>query len=95
MSISSLAIPGIVLGLSYTITFNNSIIYNTFTILILVNIVHFMATPYLMAYNALKKLNSNFEVVAKTCNISKFKIIKDVIVPCTKRTLREMFGYFL
>ena len=53
-----------------------------------------MATPYLMAYNALKKLNSNFEVVAKTCNISKFKIIKDVIVPCTKRTLREMFGYF-
>ena len=94
LSISSLAIPGIVLGLSYTITFNNSIIYNTFTILILVNIVHFMATPYLMAYNALKKLNSNFEVVAKTCNISKFKIIKDVIVPCTKRTLREMFGYF-
>ncbi len=94
LSISSLAIPGIVLGLSYTITFNNSFIYNTFIILIIVNIVHFMASPYLMAYNALNKVNPNFEIVAKTCNISNFKIIKDVIIPCTRKTIREMFSYF-
>jgi len=91
--IASLAIPGIVLGLSYTIAFNDSFIYNTFIILILVNIIHFIASPYLMAYNALLKVNSNYEVVAKTCNISMFRIIKDVIIPCTKRTIREMFGY--
>lgn len=94
LAISSLAIPGIVLGLSYTITFNNSFIYNTFIILILVNIIHFMASPYLMAYNALNKLNPNFEIVAKTCNISKYRIIKDVIIPCSKKTIREMLGYF-
>lgn len=94
LTISSLAIPGIVLGLSYTITFKGTLIYNTIFILVLVNIIHFLASPYLMAYNALKKVNPNYEVVAKTCNISTFRIILDVIVPCTKKTLREMFAYF-
>ena len=94
LAISSLAIPGIVLGLSYTISFKDTFIYNTFFILILVNIVHFIASPYLMAYNALLKVNPNYEAVAKTCNISLFRIIKDVIIPCTKMTIREMFTYF-
>jgi len=94
LTISSLAIPGIVLGLSYTITFNNSFVYNTYIILILVNIIHFVASPYLMAYNALQKVNPNYEVVAKTCNIPITNIIIDVIIPCTKKTIREMFAYF-
>ncbi len=94
LTICTLAVPGIVLGLSYTISFNGTFIYNTFIILILVNIIHFIATPYLMAYNALQKVNPNYEVVAKTCNISLFKIIKDVIIPCTKKTIREMLSYF-
>lgn len=94
LTISSLAIPGIVLGLSYTISFKDSFIYNTYIILILVNIIHFIASPYLMAYNALQKVNPNYEVVAKTCNISLFRIIMDVIIPCTKKTIREMIAYF-
>ena len=92
--ISSLAVPGIVLGLSYTIGFRNTFIYNTYLILILVNIIHFIASPYLMAYNALQKVNSNYEAVAKTCNVSIFRIVIDVIIPCTKKTIREMFAYF-
>jgi len=90
----SLTIPGIVLGLSYTISYNGSIIYNTFIILILVNVIHFIASPYLMAYNAMKKINPNYEIIAKTCNINIFNLIKDVIIPCTKSTIREMFVYF-
>lgn len=94
LTISSLAIPGIVLGLSYTISFRSTFIYNTFIVLILVNIIHFLASPYLMAYNALQKINPNYELVAKTCNISILNIIKDVIIPCTRVTIREMFAYF-
>lgn len=94
LMISSLAIPGIVLGLSYTISFKDSFIYNTYLILILVNIVHFMASPYLMAYNALQKVNKNYDIIAKTCNISFFKTVFDIILPCTKNTIREMFSYF-
>ena len=93
-TIISLAIPGIVLGLSYTISFNSSFIYNTFIILIIVNIIHFMASPYLMACNALQKVNPNFEAVGQTCNIPKYKLILDVIIPCTKKTIREMIEYF-
>ena len=93
LTISSLAIPGIVLGLSYTIAFKGTFIYSTYSILILVNIVHFMASPYLMAYNALQKVNQNYEIVAKTFNIGTFRTIKDIIIPCTKKTLREMFAY--
>ena len=94
LTIISLAIPGIVLGLSYSIGFRDSFIYNTFIIMIIVNIIHFIASPYLMAYNALEKVNQNYEVVAKTCNISTFRIIMDVIIPCTKKTIREMLAYF-
>lgn len=94
MTILTLAIPGLVLGLSYAVSFNGSIIYNTFIILIVVNIIHFISSPYLMAYNALLKVNNNYEVVAKTCNIGMFRVIKDVILPCTKATVREMFAYF-
>lgn len=93
LTISSLAIPGLVLGLSYTIAFKGTFIYSTYSILILVNIVHFMASPYLMAYNALQKVNQNYEIVAKTFNIGTFRTIKDIIIPCTKKTLREMFAY--
>ncbi len=94
LTIISLAIPGIVLGLSYSIGFRDSFIYNTFIIMIIVNVIHFIASPYLMAYNALEKVNQNYEVVAKTCNISTFRIIMDVIIPCTKKTIREMLAYF-
>ena len=94
ITILSLAIPGLVLGLSYTISFKESVIYNTFLILILVNMIHFLATPYLMAYNALGKVNENLEVVAKTCHIPFYRLVIDVFIPCTKRTIREMFTYF-
>ena len=90
----TLAIPGIVLGLAYMIAFKNTFIYRTFLILIIVNIVHFIASPYLMAYNALSKINKNFEDVGSTCGISNFKILKDVIIPNSVDTILEMLSYF-
>lgn len=94
LTIITLAIPGMVLGLAYSISFSGTFIYNTFFLLIIVNIIHFIASPYLMAYNALQKVNMNYEIVAQTCNVRRFRVIKDVIIPCTKLTIREMFAYF-
>ena len=94
MSITSLAIPGIVLGLSYIMFFKASIIYGTFAILILVNITHFFASPYLMAYNTFGKINENLESVGATLGIKKFDVIKDVILPQSIGTILEMAGYF-
>lgn len=92
--ITTLAIPGIVLGLSYVQFFSGSFIYGTFAILILVNLVHFFASPYLMAYNSLGKANANLEAVGATLGVSRMRILRDVLVPQTADTIVEMFAYF-
>lgn len=94
LSISSLAIPGIVLGLAYVITFNQTMIYGTLAILILVNVIHFFASPYLMIYNTLGKINKNLEAVGETLGISRLRMIKDVFIPQTIGTVLEMISYF-
>lgn len=93
-AMTSAAIPGVVLGLSYVLTFNTTPIYGTLIILIMVNIVHFIASPYLMMYNSLSKINENLESVASTMAISRMHMIKDVFIPQCKFTLLEMFSYF-
>lgn len=90
----TLAIPGIVLGLAFMITFKNTFIYRTFIILVLVNIIHFISSPYLLAYNALSKVNKNYEIIGMTCGVSRFRIIKDVIIPNSINTILEMISYF-
>lgn len=94
ISLISLSIPGIVLGLSYVLLFKGSFVYGTLVILITVNITHFFASPYLMAYNSLSKFNNNLEDVSKTLAINKFRMLFDVYVPCTRGTILEMFSYF-
>ena len=94
ISMVSLAIPGIVLGLSYVLFFKGTFIYGTIMILILVNIIHFFASPYLLAYNSLCKFNENLEDVSTTLGISRIRMLLDVYLPCTQATIVEMFSYF-
>ncbi|MCL2126907.1 MAG: ABC transporter permease subunit [Treponema sp.] len=94
VSITSLAIPGMVLGLSYVLFFRGTFIYGSLAMLILVNTIHFFASPYLMAYNSLGKLNSNLEDVGRTLGVGRFRIIRDVIIPQSRLTILEMFSYF-
>lgn len=94
LSVASVAIPGIVLGLGYIITFKGSLIYGTLFLLVLVNIVHFLAAPYLMAYNALHKLNANLESVGETLGVPRFSLFLNVIVPSSFHTILEMGSYF-
>lgn len=93
ISIVSLAIPGVVLGLSYVLFFKGSIVYGTIMILVLVNIIHFFASPYLLAYNSLSKFNENLEDISATLGISRMRMLFDVYIPCTKETMIEMFSY--
>ena len=95
MSITSMAIPGLVLGLSYTIFFSNSdLLYGTLAILVFVNTIHFFASPYLMIYNSFNIINKSLEDVGATLNISRPRILLDVLVPQTRDTLVEMISYF-
>lgn len=94
LAITSMAIPGIVLGLSYVMFYSGSPIYGTLIILIMANLVHFIASPYLMMYNSLSKINENMESVASTLGIRKLYLIRDVFLPQSMSTLTEMFAYF-
>ncbi len=94
ISIVSLAIPGLVLGLSYALFFRGTFLYSTLAILVLVNLVHFFASPYLMLYNTLGKIHSNLELVGATLGLSRFRIAIDVLVPRTRTTILEAFVYF-
>lgn len=91
---TSAAIPGMVLGLSYVLVFNKTPIYGTVIILVLVNMIHFIASPYLMIYNSLSKINENLEGVAHTMGIKRACLMRDVLIPQCKYTLLEMFSYF-
>ena len=94
MAIVSLAVPGLVLGLAYVIVFKKTIVYGTIAILIMVNTVHFFASPYLMIYNAFGKMNENLEAVGHILGVKRIRIIWDVILPQSKYTLIEMFSYY-
>ena len=94
MSITSLAIPGLVLGLSYVMFFKGTVLYGTFAILFLVNSMHFFSSPYLMAYNTFGKINENLEDVGSTMGISRWMIVRDVLLPQAKSTILEMMSYF-
>lgn len=93
ISMISLAVPGVVLGLCYVLFFKGSLIYGTIIILVLVNITHFFASPYLLAYNSLSKFNENLEDISTSMGISKLRMLFDVYIPCTKITMIEMFSY--
>lgn len=93
ISMISLAIPGVVLGLSYVLFFGGTLIYGSIIILVLVNMVHFFASPYLVAYNSLNKFNSNLEDVAEVIGVSRVRMIVDVYIPSTKESILEIFSY--
>lgn len=93
-AITSLSLPGMVLGLSYAVFYKGSFIYGTMGILVLVNIIHFFASAYLLAYNSFGKINENLEDAGQMLGISRFHMIKDIFLPQMKGTLCEMFSYF-
>ncbi len=93
-SIITLTIPGIVLGLAYVFFFQTSFIYGTYAMLILVNLTHFFASPYLMMYNSFNKINMNIEQVASILGINQFDTFYDIVLPQAKLTIYEVFSYF-
>ena len=94
MSMLPLAFPGVVLGLSYVMTFKNFPLYGTIFMLVIANVIHFFSSPYLMAYNSLSKFNPNLEDVAHTLGIGRIRMLLNVYVPSTMYTIVEMYSYF-
>lgn len=95
LSIATLAVPGLVLGIGYVFLFRTTrgIFYGTIAILVVVNVVHYFSSPYLMSKNAFNKINKDYETVADTLGISRISIFFRVLVPNTISTIVQMFSY--
>ena len=87
-------VPGMVLGLSYLLFFNNSSFKGTFAIIVLCTIVHYFTTPYLMAKNSLAKMNPSWETTGELLGDSWLKTIRRVILPNSVSTVLEMISYY-
>lgn len=94
-----LALPGMVVGLAFIFFFNQksnplNFIYGTIIILVLSNILHYFSVPYITATGALKKLDREFENVAESMSIPRWKTVLRVSVPLSLPAILEIFMYY-
>jgi iron(III) transport system permease protein len=99
LSITPLAIPGMVLGLSYIFTFNNpasplNFLYGTLAILVISSIVHYYSVPFLTAMTALKQLDPEFEAIGESLNAPFYRTFWRVTVPVTLPAIISIASYF-
>lgn len=110
LSITPLAIPGTVVGLSFIMFFNASSfripfteyalvnpfhgIYGTIWIIVLANMVHFYSVPFSTATTALKRIDREFETVSESLAVPFYKTLKKVTIPMCFPAICEMWVYF-
>lgn len=110
LSIVPLALPGMVIGISYIFFFNKSYftipflnisimnpfnsLYKTIWIMVLANVIHFYSISFLTANTALKKLDKEFERVSLSMGIPWYKTFSNVTFPMCLESILEIFFYY-
>lgn len=93
LTILTTSVPGIVLAVSYMITFNSSILYGTMLILIIINVIRYLSVPYLNFVNEFDHIDSSIEKMSASLGIPLIYIIKDVIIPISTPVIKSSFAY--
>lgn len=98
-SVVPIALPGMVIGLSFIFFFNSkdnplNFLYGTVVILVLANIVHFYSVPYVTAAGALKKLDKEYESIAESMRIPGWRVFLKVTVPMSLPAILEIFIFY-
>ena len=93
-----MAIPGMVLGLSYIFFFNDPAnplkgIYGTMTILVVCTVTHFYTVSHLTAVTALKQMDREFEAVASSLKQPFYKLVAKVTVPVCMPSILDISIY--
>jgi iron(III) transport system permease protein len=103
-----LALPGLVLGISYILFFNRpgwvlpggvtlanpfAGLYGSMALLVLVTVVHFFTAGYLTLAASLRQLDNDFETAAESLAIPVWKLVGRVTLPVSLPALVEVFGY--
>lgn len=93
-----LAVPGLVLGLSYVIFFNaraNPLesLLGTLLLMAIGTLVHYYTVCHLTAVTALKQLDREFEAVSESLKISLFRTFFRVTLPICAPAVLEIAGF--
>ena len=108
LSILPLALPGLVIGLSYIFFFNArgwtllgvwvpnpfNFLYATMGILVISNIIHFFSVSFLTATTALKQLDKEFETVSESLGVPFYRTFFRVSVPVCLPAVLEIGMYY-
>lgn len=110
LSLIPLALPGMVIGISFIFFFNKTSfhipfldinivnpfngIYRTIWIMVLANVIHFFSISFLTANTALKKLDKEFERVSISMGIPWYKTFYNVTFPLCIDAILEIFFYY-
>ncbi len=94
-----LAVPGLVLGLSYIFFFNAranplNFLYLTMAILVINTIAHFYTVCHLTALTALKQLDAEFEAVSASLKVPFYKTFWRVSVPVCLPAIIDIAIYY-
>jgi len=99
LSMIPMAIPGMVLGLSYIFFFNHpnnplNFLYGTMAILVICTITHFYTVSHLTALTALKQIDNEFEHVGSSLKQPFYKTFFRVTLPISLPAIFEIGIYF-
>ena len=99
LSMIPMAIPGMVLGLSYIFFFNHpnnplNFLYGTMAILVICTITHFYTVSHLTALTALKQIDNEFEHVGSSLKQPFYKTFFRVTLPISLPAIFEISIYF-
>lgn len=93
-----MAVPGLVLGLSYVFFFNHpdnplGFLYHTMPILVICTITHFYTVSHLSAVTALKQMDPEFEAVSQSLKAPFYKTFWRVTVPVCVPAILDISMY--
>lgn len=93
-----MAVPGLVLGLSYIFFFNApgnplGFLYQTMALLVICTVAHFYTVAHLTAATALKQMDGEFEAVGASLKVSPFVTLGRVTLPICLPALLDISIY--
>ncbi|MBD1382167.1 putative 2-aminoethylphosphonate ABC transporter permease subunit [Metabacillus arenae] len=108
LSILPLAVPGLVIGLSYIFFFSKqdftlfgfelsnpfNFLYGTIAIIVIANIVHFYSVTFITATTALKKLDKEYDLVSESMGVPFYKTFFTITLPMCLPAILEMAMYY-
>ncbi|WP_297439109.1 putative 2-aminoethylphosphonate ABC transporter permease subunit [uncultured Clostridium sp.] len=108
LSILPMALPGLVLGISYVLFFNTesfritdnihllnsfNVLYGSIFLMVFCNIVHFYSVTFITATTAIKKIDKEINMAAESLGVSEVSFIKNVALPLCMPAFLENFMY--